>query len=55
MCDQTLKGVSMSHTHFTIDERESILEFLALGLTKSEIARRIGKNKSSVGREIQSK
>ena len=53
MCDQTLKGVSISHKHFTIEERESILESLALGLKKRKIARRIGRNRSSVGREIK--
>lgn len=42
----------MSHKHFTIDERESILEFLALGLSKSKIAKNLKKNKSSVYREI---
>ena len=43
----------MSHKHFTIDERESILESLALGFKKSEIAKRLGKNRSSIGREIK--
>ena len=51
--DQTLKGVSMSHTHFTIDERESILEFLALGFSKAKIARKLDKHRSSIGREIE--
>ena len=43
----------MSHTHFTIDERESILEYLALGLSKAKIARRLNKHRSSIGREIE--
>ena len=43
----------MSHKHFSISERESILEFLALGLSKAEIARRLGRHRSSIGREIQ--
>lgn len=43
----------MSHKHFTIDERESVFKYLALGFKKSEIARRIGKNRSTVGREIE--
>ena len=43
----------MSHKHFTISERESILEFLALGLSKAEIARKLGRHRSSIGREIQ--
>ena len=38
----------MSHKHFTIDERESVFKYLALGFKKSEIARRIRKNRSSV-------
>ena len=43
----------MGHNHFAIEESESILESLALGSRKSEIARRIGRNRSSVGREIK--
>ncbi len=43
----------MRHQHFNIDEKESIFKYLALGFKKSEIARRIGKNRSSVGREIE--
>ncbi len=42
----------MSHKHFTIDERESILESLARGLMKSEIAKKLGRARSSVSREI---
>lgn len=43
----------MSHKHFSISERESILEFLAFGLSKAEIARRLGRHRSSICREIQ--
>ncbi len=43
----------MRHQHFNIDERESIFKYLALGFKKSEIARRLGKNRSSIGREIE--
>ena len=43
----------MSHSHFNINERESILEYLALGLSRTKIAEKIGKHKSSVGREIK--
>lgn len=43
----------MNHKHFTILERENILEFLALGLSKAEIARKIGKDRSNIGREIK--
>jgi IS30 family transposase len=42
----------MSHKHFTIEDRESIFKYLALGFKNIEIARRIGKDRSSVGREI---
>ncbi|WP_319370483.1 helix-turn-helix domain-containing protein [uncultured Ilyobacter sp.] len=42
----------MSHKHFTIEDRESIFKYLALGFKNSKIARRIGKDRSSVGREI---
>ncbi len=43
----------MRHQHFNIDEKESIFKYLALGFKKSEIARRLGKNRSSVDREIE--
>ena len=43
----------MSHTHFTIDERESILKYLALNFSKAKIARKLDRNRSSVGREIE--
>jgi len=43
----------MSHTHFTIEERECILEPLACGLKNSEIAKILGKHRSSIGREIK--
>ena len=52
MFDQILKGAPMNHIHFTIDERESIFKFLAIDFKKIEIARKIGRNKSNVGREI---
>lgn len=43
----------MRHKHFTIDERESILEYLTLGFSKSKIAKKLLRHRSSVGREIQ--
>lgn len=43
----------MSYKHFTIEERESILEFLALGLKPSEMARRLGRHRSNIVREIK--
>lgn len=42
-----------SYTHFTLSERESLQFFLQQGLSQSEIARRLGKHKSSVSREIK--
>lgn len=47
------KKISMNHKHFIILERENILEFLALGLSKAKIARKFGKYRSSTGREIK--
>jgi len=43
----------MNQKHFTILERENILEFLALGLSKAKIARKLKKHRSNIGREIQ--
>lgn len=43
----------MSHKHFTINERENILEFLARGYTYEKIATKLKKHKSSISREIK--
>ena len=43
----------MSHTHFTIKEREGIFKFLVQGKNFTEIAEKLGKNKSSVSREVK--
>jgi len=43
----------MIHKHFTILERESIFEFLTLGFSKAEIARKLKKHRSNIGREIK--
>ena len=43
----------MRHKHFTIDERESILVYLTLGFSKSKIAKKLARHRSSVGREVQ--
>jgi len=43
----------MNQKHFTILERENILEFLAHGLPKAEIARKLKKHRSNIGREIK--
>ena len=43
----------MGYKHFSISERESILEFLARGESQKSIAQRLNKNKSSISREIR--
>ena len=43
----------MNQKHFTILERENILEFLAHRLSKAEIARKLKKHRSNIGREIK--
>lgn len=42
----------MGYTHFSITERESILEFLAKGASQKVIAQSLKRNKSSISREI---
>ena len=41
-----------SYQHFTLTERESLWEMKRSGKSNAEIARKIGKHRSSVGREI---
>ncbi len=43
----------MNQNHITILERESILEFLTLNYSWAKIARRLGKHRSTIGREIK--
>ncbi|WP_319371086.1 helix-turn-helix domain-containing protein [uncultured Ilyobacter sp.] len=43
----------MSHKHFTIDEKESILKFLKLDFNLEKIDNEIRKHKSSINREIK--
>ncbi len=43
----------MSHTHFNIEERESILKYLSQGISINKIASLIGRNKSSISRELK--
>ncbi|WP_319372142.1 hypothetical protein [uncultured Ilyobacter sp.] len=43
----------MSHKHFIIDERESILKFLALDFNLEQITTEIRKHKFSISREIK--
>ena len=42
-----------SYTHFTYDERESLLEKLKEGKNQSQIARELGRNRSTISREIK--
>ena len=42
-----------SYHHFTLEERESLSQMLKESIPKAEIARRLGKHRSSIGREIQ--
>ena len=45
--------MSTSYTHFTTEERESLLQFQAQGLKQSEIARRLKRSKSSISRDLR--
>ena len=43
----------MSYTHFTLEERESLSLLLAEGKTQSQIARELGRHRSTIKREIE--
>ena len=45
--------MSTSYTHFTTEERESLLRFQAQGLKQGEIARRLNRSRSSISRELR--
>lgn len=45
--------MSTSYTHFTTEEREKLLEFKAQGLKQIEMARQLGRSRSSVSRELK--
>lgn len=45
--------MSTSYTHFTTEERESLLQFQAQGLKQSEMARRLNRSRSSISRELR--
>lgn len=45
--------MSTSYTHFTTEERESLLRFQTEGLKPSEMARRLKRSKSSISRELK--
>ena len=43
----------MSYKHITINERCCIVEYLSLGWSLSEIAKELGRSKSTISREIK--
>lgn len=43
----------MNQKHITILERESIFKLLTLGYSWAEIARQLGRNRSTIGREVK--
>lgn len=43
----------LSYTHFTFDERECLQKLLEKGYSYSQIARMLGRSKSTIGREIK--
>ena len=43
----------MGYRHFTIEERESILSFLSQGITQTEMAKNLNRNKGSISRELR--
>ena len=45
--------MSTSYTHFTTEEREKLLQFQAQGLKQIEMARKLGRSRSSVSRELR--
>ena len=53
-CEQHFTEVSMrSYTHFTLTERESLRILLEQGLSYRKIAERLGRNVSSISREMK--
>jgi len=47
------EGSMQSYTHFTLTERESLSKLRAQGLSNGQIAKILGRDKSSIGREIK--
>jgi len=43
----------MCHHHLTLEEREMIMKYQAMGFSLSRIAKAIGRNKSTVSRELK--
>ena len=48
-----IKDINNSHSHLTLDERRTILAGITNGSTKTAIAQNIGKDKSTIGKEIK--
>jgi transposase, IS30 family len=46
------KEAPMTRAHLTLDERGGIQALFALGLSRAEIARQTGRNRSTIGREL---
>ncbi len=44
--------MSTSYTHFTTEERESLVRYQASGLKQSKMARRLKRSRSSISREL---
>ena len=42
-----------AYSHFTLKERESLQKYLNEGKSKAEIARKLGRHRSNIGREIK--
>ena len=45
--------MSTSYTHFTTEERESLVRYQASGLKQSKMARRLKRSRSSISRELR--
>ena len=43
----------MGYNHFTINERENLMLWFSEGLSISKIAEKLGRNKSSISRELK--
>ena len=52
-CDN-LSVMKNTYKHFSIEERDLICKYHSQGLSKAEIGRLLGRNKSSISREIKS-
>ena len=47
-------GGTMNHySHFTLKERELLKHYMDIGLNQSEIATKLGRNRSSICRELK--